>query len=475
VKPRALLVLLLLVGGLFAFVWFYERKLPTTAERESNEKKVWSDLKSEDVREVKVERGGPPLRLVRQGAAAPGADRKAAEDTAPPAVESEWRVVAPPLDARADRDAVDGLLSSLTGLEKARTLEKVDRAALGLRPPQARVTLLTAKGERVLEVGRDIPASDQRAVAVAGQADVYAVDGSFWAQLTRPAGDWRSKQLFPGAQDEVERITLTGGANRVVLAKRAEQPWIEAPIADRADNDRFGDLMTALASLAAVEFVDRPPQPLAMLGLAPPQGTIEVVRKGQTKPFTIALGATKGEGEQAVRWALVDQQLVTVKAPPLGEALQRAPADWRSRAWTDLAVYEVDRIDVTSHTGSFVLTRADADWKRDGVKIFYGTISDLLAALSDARATKVVAGADAAAMTKGAPAFTLKLTAGGGRTQTLQLWPAAGDGAAARTSSRDVVLVMPAALPQDLAGKLAAVRGAKPMVEAAPGATPAKR
>jgi hypothetical protein len=492
VRPRSLLVLLVLALALGAFVWFYERKLPTTAESTSAAKKVLADVKADDVREVRIERGDASLRLLRLGGPSKPFAAKEAVDAAPPQSDAEWRLEAPrrgepALVGRADRSAVEGLLSSLLALEKARSVAGADRKEFGLAPPVARVTLGTAAGERVLEVGRELPGTEQRAVALPGERAVYATDAGFWRDLAKPPGDWRSKELFPGTQDEVERVTLLQGATRVVLARRGEEPWIEAPIADHADGDRWGDLLSGLGGLQAVAFVDQPPAPLAALGLRPPQATIEVVRKGQAQPFRVELGAVQPPppgatatptpapepgappvADQTVRWARVGDQLVTVRAPQLSEAVARPLADWRSRAWTSFAVYDVDRIEVRDGGGAFVLTRSDADWKRDGVKIFYGTVSDVLAAIADARATHVLDGPTAAGRATGAPATTLRLVAAGGREQTLQLWAAAADGAPARTSGRDAVLLLPTTLPADLTGKLAAVRSAKPMTEASP-------
>ena len=50
-KPRTLLVMLVLVLGLGAFVWFYERKLPSSEEREENAKKVLT-VEKDDIRAV---------------------------------------------------------------------------------------------------------------------------------------------------------------------------------------------------------------------------------------------------------------------------------------------------------------------------------------------------------------------------------------------------------------------------------------
>jgi hypothetical protein len=470
VKPRSLLVLLVVVLGLGAFVWFYERKLPSTEEAKAQEKRVLPGLEADEVREVTIVRGGTTVKLVREGAP-PGPS----PSLPPPA---EWRLTAP-LAARADRTAVDGLLSSLLALDKSRTLGKVDKKQYGLAPPEARVTLVATKGTRVLEVGRELPGTDQRAVALAGEPDVLTTTSSFWSDLAKAPGEWRSRELFPGSREDVERVSLQRGATKVILARRGEEPWIEAPLSDRADGERFDALLDALTGLQVVEFLDQPPGPPATLGLEPPAEVVEVVRKGQARPFRIELGASHGEGEAAARYARADGQLVTLEAPPLDEAAARSPQDWRSRSWTTFAVYDVEEAVIKDGQkdgqGPLTLTRADADWKRGAVKIFYGTVSDLLGALTDAKAERVLDPAEAQGLATGPPVLTLELVGSGGKRQTLTLWApleGATAGAPARTSGRDAVLLLPAGTPADLAAKIAAVRKAKPLEEE-PTPTPA--
>ena len=487
-RPRSLLVLALLVLGLGAFVWFWERKQPGTAEREADAKKVLTAVEQKDVREVVVAHGGTEVRLVRE--AAPGQegegeaeaggddeDDEAGHDDSLAVFEStaEWRLAAP-LQARADRMAVDGLVTSLLGLEKGRTLEQVDRGEYGLAPPAATVTLVTGEGKHTLEVGREIPGTDQRVVALAGSDEVWTVPGAFWGDLTRPAGDWRSRQLFPGQRHEIERLSLRRGGETIVLAQSGEDFRLEAPLADRADRERVDDLLGAITSLEAVEFLA--PADAGGAGLDAPLLVVEVRRRGHQEPFRIVLGDERGQGDvvegvEPVRAARVDGQLVTVRSPTLVDAAARGAHEWRSRAWTSLPVYDVDRVEVadggiTDVGGAMTLARADADWKRDGVRIFYATVSDLLAAVTDARAERLLPAAEGAALTSGSPALTLRLVGRESREETLQLWPAGEGGAPARVSGRDVVLLLPASLPPTLAQHLQAVRGAEALPEPTP-------
>ena len=65
-RGRSLAVMAALVLALGAFIWLYERDLPTTAERETHGKRVFGDLEADDVRGVTLEQGGRTVRLVRE-------------------------------------------------------------------------------------------------------------------------------------------------------------------------------------------------------------------------------------------------------------------------------------------------------------------------------------------------------------------------------------------------------------------------
>lgn len=468
-RPRSLAIFALLVAALAAFVWFWERKQPGTAEREADAKKVLAGVAVSDVRELVIARGGAEVRLVREGGQGDGGEGgDEALDDGGFGVEpaGEWRLAAP-LAARADRFAVEGLLSSLLQLEKQRTLEDVDRADYGLAPPAATATLVTAKGRHTLEIGSEVPGGDQRVVALAGGDTVWTVPGAFWSEIAKEPGEWRSRQLFPGQRHEVERIALRRGDQAVVLARRGGDFWLEAPLADRADREPVEELLTAVAGLEAVEFLDAP---AAEAGLETPEAVVEVVRQGQQEPFRIALGPPRGEGEEAVRVARVDGQLVAARLAELTAAVQRPPAEWRSRGWSALPVYDVDRVEATDAEGTLTLVRSGADWDREGTKIFYAPVSDLLTAVADARATELLAPAAAAARVAGPPALTLRLVGREGRTETLRLWPAGEGGAPARVEGRELVLLLPPETVATLAGHLRAVRQAEPLPAATAGA-----
>lgn len=528
-RPRTLLVLLIMVVALGAFIRFYEHDQPSTDERAQRAKKVL-DLKTDQVTRVRLDADGSTVVLERVGAppktaakppapSAAGLDGglgAAASAVADQRDQREWRIVQP-LGARADSAAVSRLLETLSNLEKTRTIEKVAPADVGLDKPRAKVSLTVAgqSGETVLEVGAAVPTGGETLVAVAGNPDAYVVNDGLLADVRKPAGDWRDHQIFHGDRDAVERLSWTiAGGPRVVLAKRGDRFWLESPIVDRADRDQVEKLLTDLTGLTAEKFVDSPPAaaaapvssatapassvvapaaaapaPPAQLGLEPPHAVVEAVLAGQAQPFHVDLGASHPASPQApppaepgapppapsnVTYARAGNVLFETRST-LADTVARPPADWRSPQLSGLEVHQVDAAAVRDGKGAVALTRSGTDWKRGAVTISYLPVSDLLFAVTEAKGDRLLTGPEAQALAGPAglatPALTLELKAGTAGNETLSLYPpltGATHGVLARASGRDTVLLLPESKLKDIQDKLAAVRTAPPLAPEKP-------
>ncbi len=280
-KPRTLLVLLVLVLGLGAFIWLYERKLPSSEEREARGKKVFA-LEKGDVTAVSIDSPKGSVRLEKAPAAKPAQksakSEKDKEAPAEPAPEptTDWKLVRP-LAARADAFAVDRLLEAVANLQKTRTLDGADPRDVGLDKPRATVRLTTRDGEKVLRIGAEVPPGGSTIAGVEGRKGAYVVPDSILSEVDKAPGEWRDHLVFHASKEAVQRITLSGAADGpVVLARRRGGFWMERPVADRADHDLVDGLLSDLTGLTADRFLDGP-QNLAALGLDPPKGMVDVV------------------------------------------------------------------------------------------------------------------------------------------------------------------------------------------------------
>jgi len=442
VRPRTLWILLLLVAGLGAFVWFVERDLPGSDERAERAKRVL-DLEAGEVSAISWTRDGERVALSRAGGA---------EDPT-------WSLTEP-LAARADDGGVERLLDQLAGLEKRRTLESGEPGELGLDPPRAVLTVATSAGERRLEIGGAIPASDSMVVATGDGAPYYVVANGLWSELARPAGEWRSRDVFPGEPDDVARFALTGEGERVAVARRGDELWLEAPRVDRADEGTVSRFLSALTGLQVEEFVDDPDPAAESFGVEPPSGIVEVVREDGTA-WKLELGAPAG-GEEGGRWARAEGRVVRV-ADSLAEDLAREPDGWRSLAWATLAVYEIDAFEVRDADGSVSFVRVSGQWERDGEQVEFNAVSDLLYAITGTKAEALDAGAAVA----GEPVLAVTLSPGDDE-QLLEVFDSGGDRFPARTSGRETTLWLGGDRVRDIRSKLAAARAAESL--AAPAA-----
>ncbi|HEV8577764.1 MAG TPA: DUF4340 domain-containing protein [Thermoanaerobaculia bacterium] len=463
-KPRTLLVLLVVVLGLGAFIWFYERKLPSSEERTELQKKVL-EIEKGDVTAVTIQSAkAGTIRLERIEPPKPA--KKDGEAATEPA---EWRMTRP-LAARADTFAVERLLDAVSSLEKTRTLEDVDRKDVGLDKPRATLRLATKEGETVLELGADVPPGGSLVAGIKGEKGAYVVSDSILTDLERPPGDWRDKLMFRGDREAVQRIALTAGAagGPVVLAKRANGFWIEKPIADRADSDLVDGLLSDLTGLTAERFVDAS-RPLAELGLAPPREAVDVVFRGVAAPVRIELGgpvtgeaAPEGQTSGELSYARVGNTIFEVRTR-LAESARRSPADWRALQLSALAVHDVESATVRDDRTEVKLTRSGTDWKRGETLISYLPVSDLLFAVTGARADRLLtpqeAQASGADLAK--PVLTFNLHSKEAGDETLTLYPPLKEGVPARASGRDVVLRLPSEAFREIQEKLRGVRAAK--------------
>lgn len=487
-RPRTLAILFAVVLGFGAFIWLYERKLPSSEERAVREKRVLAGVEKKDVLGLAIEGAGPRVRFERVAAGA-GKD-KDLKDTKDLRDEDKkedgepaygWKLVEP-LAARADAAAVNALVEGVLALEKTRTLETVDRKATGLERPEWKVRLKTADGEKVLELGAPVPPGGERIAALAGEKEAYVVNDQLVNDLKKAPGDWRDRKLLPGDREQISRLALTAGGHAVVLAKQGGKLRLASPVADAAQRDKVDDLLFGLASLSADRFVDQPPPP-AELGLTPPQAVVEATFPGQP-PTRIEIGreipgaapppppmSTDGAEPppppEKSYYLRVGSQVYQGKASSLLAAANRPPAEWQSLALSGFEVHEVESAAVKTPKGKVELTRSDTDWKRGGTLISYMPVSDLLFALNGAKADRLATPEEAKAL--GArldqPVFEVTLKGKSGE-EVLSFYPGlqgAATAVPARVQGRSAVLLLPPKAYAEISEKWTAVEKAEPL------------
>ena len=197
-KPRTLLVLLALVIGIGAFVWFFEREQPGSEEREKLANRVLG-VEREDIVGLELQAGDRTVELVRthKGEAKKRRRRGGGRGRrAPPAGDAaddqdQWRLRRP-IDFPADYWQVDALVRTLAELARTRELTDYDAKEVGLDPPRGRVVVELEGGKKKeLRIGSEVPGSGNLIVAVEGEPGASVVAGSLWESLEKDAAAWR--------------------------------------------------------------------------------------------------------------------------------------------------------------------------------------------------------------------------------------------------------------------------------------------
>jgi hypothetical protein len=190
-----------------------------------------------------------------------------------------WRIVEP-VDAKADADAVEGLLSDLQYL---RADEFVDQPAadaqLGLDAPWLSAELAPESGEPVrLAVGA---VREDRRVVRGSAGRVFEVAGSRLESLPRQLSAFRWKQLASFTLEDAAQFELRfqePGAEPVTIVGRSqgEEGWSTEP--EAAAPGKASRLVTELSGLRAEEVAADAmgDAERAALGLAPPRASLLV-------------------------------------------------------------------------------------------------------------------------------------------------------------------------------------------------------
>jgi hypothetical protein len=413
-SSRKLLVLTGVVALLFAFIFFFERKMPTTSELEEKGDLYW-DLPENRVEKIVLGHGTETVELVKAG--------------------ESWRLARP--DAYpADASAASDLATQLADLKKpaGESPEGARPEDYGLAKPAAKVTFVwtepSAPGKKLsrsLEFGVDIPGTDLTAARVAGRPEILLVPASLAALVRKGADDFRSREVFGGSSADVARVEVARGRGRLVLARKGGIWWIEEPIPDLADRDAADRLVGNLASLRVTEFLPKSGVgDLAALGLAPP--TLRVMLTDAKGAKTVLdIGSTRSDGDTV--YAFREGQVFTVGNTIL-EDLSKEVTAFRDRRLVRFERADVTGIDMVVGPTHHAFARKQAGWIVDGRTLLAAAADDLMTAILDVE-SKSFLDAAAAAELAGRPAdWTMDVRLASGPGWTVKLSPFRGERAA---------------------------------------------
>ncbi len=368
-RARTTLLLALLAAGLG--LWIYLVEKPGEPPADTTEALIaWA-----------------PEEITRVELAVPGAKPVVLERG-----DAVWMIRAP-LEARADTNAVDGLVRALVGARVKRVLETGPTPAaggkdapeadarFGLDKPAAVVTL-TAAGTSTpstLAVGDATPIGDNAYVRRGESGPVLVTAGTLRPAVQRTLDELRDHNLLGLDDADVVSVVLTREGTTVRVARDGDTWMIREPFAAKADPPAMTSLLSSLRSLRVEQFMDDADAAAEATGLVPPRASITVELADGSRR-TLELGAPAAAApepepsplpgappppppETQLHARVAGSDSVVTIAQSAAEGLNRGADDLRDRTVLafdadDAATIQVERADGKG----FTLKRGPDGW-----------------------------------------------------------------------------------------------------------------
>jgi hypothetical protein len=351
-KLKNTLLLLILAGGLFAFIKFYESKQLGSREAQERAGKVVS-FDRDRVEAITIKNSESKIELKK--------DEK-----------GNWRLAEPVKD-RADSLAVSQLFTTAESLrydsmigDDKKGADKDDLKDYGLSNSETKLKF-TGKDKPVeLIFGKDTAIEGKVYVKLDGSNVAYVIGKDLKEQVSKKADEFRDRKLTEVNTTQVKKVAIKTGAGEIELEKKDQHWSLVKPLKARGDDAKIGDVISQAATAHIESFVGEATNAGAY-GLQEPRATISLWTEGGEKPAVLEIGANpKEEKDKAKTYARSSTREGVVELPKSIENLIGVkPNDLRDRNLVRVEADIVDRIHVEgAGKEKIVLARKGESWVR---------------------------------------------------------------------------------------------------------------
>ena len=283
-NTRTTLFLMVLVGGLGAYIYMYEIGRDDTEEKQRKAQLAFN-FDPDAVIALGVEYKDFKGRFVDK--------------------DGTW-YMENPAGALANESAVKRLLNELERMEKRDLITGEEMKArgksmsdYGQNQPVARFSIRTDRGDTLYEVGKISPIGDQVYVWIANGKDVISIPVEFLDALPKSMDDVRDRRLFLAKPEAVTRIELRrqGGS---VQVERGEQGtwWLTQPLQTRANLEALQYLTGRFHTARIEQFITDEQTDLAVYGFGEDSPYVRIWSELEEFPVKLILGGPVADNEK---------------------------------------------------------------------------------------------------------------------------------------------------------------------------------
>ena len=269
--------------------------------------------------------------------------------------DGQWYLTEP-VKGKAERFAVDDLLTGITQLQSRGQAGKADT---GLNPPRYRIELGLKDGKTVkLAIGARSALGDTMFVQLEGALGVDVVPADLDTKLAEPVSKLRDQRLTDTTSAEIRQVVINGPGGRIAMHKAGEAWEMTEPQKMPVEPSEATDITSQLSNLRAVEFVNEDGAGAARYQLAEPQMSVwfstqaPATQPAASQPsgVTLNLGRYDGPEKRNVYANLSTSPGVVKVSATVLNALKKKPYELRDRKVMDVDPATVNRVAITSET-----------------------------------------------------------------------------------------------------------------------------
>ncbi|HWC96941.1 MAG TPA: DUF4340 domain-containing protein [Candidatus Sulfopaludibacter sp.] len=390
-KPKGLLIAVVLLAGLGGAVWWSNKSEAAKAKNPTDAPAKILSIPEDQMVDIKIKHaGGDTIALHRDN--------------------GKWQLTEPkPLPA--DSDAASSLTSALSSVAADKMIEDhaTDFSGYGLNTPQIDVVVTKKDGKTdELQLGDDTPTNSGTYARRAGDAHVYTVGSFVKTALNKTENDLRDKRLLTFDQDKLTRVDLQAKGPAVEFGKNGQNEWaILKPRPLRADGAQVDTLIGKLKDAkmdtanpdadAAKKFAAAAKIATATISDSAGTQTLEV---RQDKDHTYFAKSSAVEGVYKI-------------TGDVGDALNKSLDDFRNKKVFDFGFSDPGKIELKGVT----YTKSGDKWMSGTKTMDNSSVQNLIDKMRDLTATKFVEKGG------GQPVFEATVTSNNGkRTEKVTIY-----------------------------------------------------
>ena len=277
-KTRNTLVLLVLLGGLFAYL-------------------KWVDPHFEGT-DTKQGKKGRPVQIDRDSVTAVTIRNSEGTLQLTKAADGNWLIETPVKD-RADSLAISTLFTSLESLRMDAIPAGKSRALADYGLTKGDVSIkVTGKAPVELLIGKETAVEGKVYMRVEGKETAYVASKDLRDQTTKGVKDWRDHKLSELTAAQVSKVGIKTAKGEFEAEKTSNHWSLTRPFKGRADDQKLTDLISNATTPRIEEFV-ADTKDLGAFGLGEPRATITFHAEGVKDPVVLQIGNAKNPGKQA--------------------------------------------------------------------------------------------------------------------------------------------------------------------------------